>query len=182
MRPHLAKVACLLTVAMLLQACAMGRMTPSVLGRDVKVVPRADGPRVRGELLVVDADRIVVLARDGVHEVAIPQIREVRVRRHGFDGKKAWTWTLVGALVSGIGLAVACSSVEGTDGCGGDAAAGAVPWLLFGGLSALSTERTAFRAFDPGQKDLLRPFARYPQGLPPEFDLRDPVKPPLAKR
>jgi hypothetical protein len=167
---------------MLLQACAMGHMTPSVLGRDVKVVPRAGGPRVHGELLVVDADRIVVLAKDGIHDVAVPQIREVRVRRHGFDGKKAWTWTLVGALVSGIGLAVACNSVEGTNGCGAAAAAGAVPWLLFGGLSALSTERAAFRAFDPGQKDLLRPFARYPQGLPPEFDLRGLVTPPLATR
>lgn len=182
MRRHMANVAVVVMVATLLQACAMGRMTPSVLGRDVKVVPRADGPKVHGELLVVDADRVVVLAKDGVHAVPIPQIREVRVRRHGFDGKKAWAWTIVGALVSGVGLAAACSSVEDTDGCGGAAVAGAVPWLLFGGIAALSTERTAFRAFDAGQRDLLRPFARYPQGLPPEFDLRGLVKQPPAKR
>lgn len=183
MRHHMAKMAVLLVVTTLLQACAMGRMTPSVLGRDVKVVPRADGPRVHGELLVVDADRIVVLAKDGIHDVAIPQIREIRVRRHGFSGRKAWTWTIVGAVVSSVGLAAACSSVEDREGgCGGAAVAGAVPWLLFGGLSALSAERTAFRAFDAGQRDLLRPFARYPQGLPPEFDLRGVVKPPAAKR
>lgn len=182
MRRHLANVAFLLIVVLVLPACAIGRMTPSVLGRDVKVVPRADGPRVHGELLAVDTDRIVVLAKDGIHDVAIPQIREVRVRRHGFDGKKAWTWTIVGAVVSGLGLAVACSSVEDTDGCGGAAVAGAVPWLLLGGVSALSTERTAFRAFDPGQKDLLRPFARYPQGVPPDVDLRGLVKPPRATR
>jgi hypothetical protein len=176
-------VAVLLVVTTLLQACAMGRMTPSVLGRDVKVVPRANGPKVQGELLVVDADRVIVLAKDGIHDVAIPQIREIRVRRHGFNGRKAWTWTLVGAIVSGAGLAAACSSVEDGDAdCGGAAVAGAVPWLLLGGLSALATERTSFRSFDAGQRDLLRPFARYPQGLPPEFDWRGFVKPPPAPR
>jgi hypothetical protein len=178
----MAKLAVLLVVTTVLQGCAMGRMTPSVLGRDVKVLPRADGPKVQGELLVVDADRVVVLAKDGIHDVAIPQIREVRVRRHGFVGGKAWVWTLVGAAVSGVGLAVACSSVEDTDGCAGAGLAGAVPWLLVGGLASLSAERTAFRAFDAGQPDVLRPFARYPQGLPPEFDLRSVVKPAAAKR
>lgn len=63
--------------------------------------------------------------RTGSTTLAIPQIREVRVRRHGFDGKKAWTWTIV---------------------------------------------------------DLLRPFARYPQGVPPDVDLRGLVTPPPATR
>jgi len=181
MRPHMAKVAVILIAAILLQACAMGRMTPSVLGRDVKVVPRAGGPRVHGELLVVDADRVVVLAKDGIHDLAVPQIREIRVRRHGFSGGKAWTWTIVGAVVSGIGLAVACSSVEDAD-CGIAGAAGAVPWLLFGGLSALSAERTAFRAFEASERDRLRPFARYPQGLPAGFDLQGLVARPPTTR
>jgi hypothetical protein len=182
MRPRVANVAVVLILTALLQACAIGRMAPSVLGRDVKVLPRADGPKVQGELLIVDADRVVVLAKDGIHDVAIPQIREIRVRRHGFDGRKAWVWTLVGAVVSGVGLAAACSTVEDTDGCAGAGFAGAVPWLLFGGLASLSAERTAFRAFDAGQRDLLSPFARYPQGLPPELDLRGVVKPPAKKR
>lgn len=181
MRHHTAKVAVLLIVTTLLQACALGRMTPSVLGRDVKVVPR-DGPRVKGELLVVDADRVVVLAKDGLHDVAIPQVRQIRVRRHGFDGRKAWAWTLVGAVVSGVGLAVACNSFEGSADCGGAAVGGAVPWLLFGGLASLSAERTAYRAVDVRRRDLLSPFARYPQGLPPELDLQRVVKLPAGKR
>lgn len=182
MRYHQAHVGALLIATVILQACAAGRMTPSVYGRDVKVLPRADGPKVQGELLVVENDRVVVLAKDGIQDVAIPQIREIRVRRHGFDGRKAWVWTLVGAVVSGVGLAAACSSVEDADNCAGAGFAGAVPWILFGGLASLSAERSAFRGFDASQRDLLRPFARYPQGLPPEFDLRGVVKPPAAKR
>lgn len=182
MKRQMPVVALLLVLATLLQACATARPAPSVLGRDVKVLPRAGGSKVQGELLVVEADRVVVLANDGIHDVAMPQIRQIRVRRHSFDGPKAWTWTIVGALVSGVGLGAACSSVEGTSDCGGAAVLGAAPWLIFGGLAALSAERTAFLKFDPGQGEGLRPFARYPQGLPPELDLRGIVKPPAAKR
>lgn len=182
MRRHMAKVALLVIVTTLLHGCATARPAPSVLGREVKVLARADGPKIQGELLVVDADRVVVLAKDGIHDVATAQIRQIRVRRHSFDGGKAWPWTLVGALVSGVGLAAACSTVDDAGDCGAAGIAGAVPWLLFGGLAALSAERTAFLPFDAGQPDQLRPFARYPQGLPPEFDWRGFVKPPPAKR
>ncbi len=180
MKRHMPIVALLLVLTTLVQGCATAR--PSVFGRDVKLVPRGDGPRVQGELLVAEPERVVILAKDGIHDVATPQVRQIRVRRHGFDGKKAWIWTLVGAAVSGVGLGAACSTVEDSGDCGVAGVAGAVPWLLFGGLSALATERSAFRSFDPGQTERLRPFARYPQGLPSEFDLQSIVKPPLAKR
>jgi hypothetical protein len=181
MRRHLSLVALLLVLTTMLQACATAR-PPSVLGRFVKVLPRAGGQNVQGELLVAEPDCVVILGKDGIHDVAAPQIRQIRVRRHGFDGKKAWIWTLVGAAVSGVGLGAACSSVEDSGDCGVAGVAGAVPWLLFGGLSALATERSAFRSFDPDQTDRLRPFARYPQGLPSEVNLQSIVKPRVEKR
>ncbi|MGD9903925.1 MAG: hypothetical protein AB7U83_10675 [Vicinamibacterales bacterium] len=182
MRPHLSKAVALLVAAALLHGCAIGRMTPSVLGRDVKVIPRAGGTRTQGELLTVTPEHVVVLAKHGVQTVAIPQIREVRVRRHGFDGRKAWAWTLIGAAVTGIGLAVACTSVEGTSECGGAGFAGAVPWLVFGGIASLAAGRTAFQSLDPARRDLLSPFARYPQGPPPGFDLQRLTTPTTTSR
>jgi hypothetical protein len=180
MRTHLPDVALLLVLTTFTQACATTH--PSVFGRDVRVVPRVNGPTVRGELLVVEPNRVVVLAEDGLHHVATAQIREIRVRRHGFDAGKAWMWTLVGAFLSSVGLAAACSSVEDGADCAGVAAAGALPWLVIGGLSSLAAGRSAFVSFDATQEDRLRPFARYPQGLPAEFDLQRLGKPARAPR
>ena len=182
MRRHSPGLAAFLVVTTLLPACATTRRAPSALGRSVIVVPRADGPRIRGELLAVAEDRVIVRAEDGIHDVALPQIREVRVRRHSLDGRKAWTWTIVGALVSGIALAAACSGVEDSGNCAGAGLAGAVPWLVFGGLASASLERSAFLPFEAREGDRLRAFARYPQGLPAGFDLRGFEKPPSAER
>ena len=187
MRRHSFGLALLLVVTVVLQGCATTALGPSVLGRSVIVVPRAKEPKIQGELLAVDESRVIVSAVDGIHEVPVPQISEVRVRRHSLDGKKGWTWTLVGAAVTGIGLTAACASVKASgDGksflCAGMGAASAVPWILFGGLSAGALDRSAFISFGADQRDQLLPYARYPQGLPPEFDLRGNIKPPATKR
>jgi hypothetical protein len=182
MRRQNVGLALLLMGTTFLQACATAGLAPSVLGRDVTLVTRANGPRIKGELLAVDENRVIVGTNDGIHEVAIPQIAQVRVRRHSLDGRQAWTWMLVGALVTGVGLAAACASVDDANGCGGVGAAAVAPWIIFGGLSARSLERSAFLSFDAGQGDQLRAFARFPQGLPLEFDLRGKVKPPSATK
>jgi hypothetical protein len=49
-------------------------------------------------------------------------------------------------------------------------------------MSGVSHLKSAFLSFDAGQRDQLRAFARYPQGLPPEFDLRGKVKAPTATK
>ncbi len=81
MRRHMRSMALLLALTTLLKACATTRHAPSVARRDVKVVRRADGPKVHGELLVVEPDRVVVLAKEGIHDVAIPAIRQIRAHR-----------------------------------------------------------------------------------------------------
>jgi len=181
MKRHFLQLASPLVVTTLLSACATTEQTPSVLGRSVVVVPQAQGPKVRGELLAVAEDQVVLQTKEGLHNVPIPQIREVRVRRHWFDSRRAWTWTLIGALVSGVGLGAACSSVEGEDNCAARGfILGALPWLVFGGLSSL--DQSAFLTVDGREGDRLRPFARYPQGLPSGFDLHGLEKQPAPKR
>ena len=184
MRRHNFGLAILLVGALLLQACASTGVGPSVLGRSVILVPREKAPKIEGELLAVDESRVIVSAKDVIHEVAVPQISEVRVRRHSLDGKKGWMWTLIGAAVTGVALGAACASVEAnkTGKCFGIGAAIASPWILFGALSAGPLDRSAFLSLTPEQRDRLSPYARYPQGLPLEFDLRGNIKAPPAKR
>jgi len=145
--------------------CASTPKTP-VLGRSVTVVPEGEAPEVKGELLVVGPEQLWVRGKHGVIEVSLPEVREVRVRRHGSNGRSALTWALVGGLVTGGLLAGACSSVEGSHNCGmvGLIVAGA--WLLVGVAAAPSMESSSRLDLPRPTPEDLRPFARLPQGLP----------------
>ena len=145
--------------------CASTPKVP-VVGRAVTVVPEGEGPKVKGELLAVGPDRLWVRERKGVAEVRLPEVREVRVKRHGFGARKALTWALLGGLVTGGMLAGACSSVEGANNCGvvGLVVAGA--WLLVGAAAAPSMESSSRIDLRRPTPEDLRPFSRLPQGLP----------------
>ena len=142
--------------------------SPEVYGRTVTLVPVASGaPKVKGELLAVDQERIWVRTKDGVRDFAPASVREVRVRRHNLTGGWAVRWGLVGGLLSGVVLTASCSSVEGND-VGGCAAVGGVTaglWALVGLLAAPSLEASSQLSVDPGSARL-KPYARLPAGLP----------------
>jgi hypothetical protein len=130
------------------------------------VVPEGDGPEVKGELLAVGPDRLWVREEKGVAEVRLPEVREVRVKRHGFGARQALTWALFGGLITGGILTAACASVEDSGDCGRVGLAVGGLWLLTGAVAAPSMEsssRLDLRRPTPGD---LRPFARLPQGLP----------------
>jgi hypothetical protein len=139
-----------------------------VLGRSVTLVPKAEGaPRPKGELLAVDQGRIFVRTKEGVREFDAGALREVRVRRHGLGGKWALKWGVVGGLLSGTALAVACSSVEGNS-SGECAAVGAgvgALWMLVGAAAFPGLDSCSQLHFDPGARDL-RSYARLPAGFP----------------
>jgi len=145
--------------------CASMPKVP-VVGRTVTIVSEGDGREVKGELLTVGPDRLWVRERNGVTEVPLPAVREVRVKRHGFDANKALTWALLGGLSTGGVLAGACSSVEGANNCGvvGLVVAGA--WLLVGLAAAPSMEGSSHLDLRRPTGEDLRPFSRLPQGLP----------------
>ena len=136
-----------------------------VTGREVTVVPAGKESKLEGELLVVEKDRLWLRTSNGVRELPLSGVSEVRVKRHGFGARQALTWTGIGAALSGIGMASACSSVEGSSGCGGWGLGTAGVWLLVGALSAPAFEASSRIRYPTPSADTLRPYARLPQGL-----------------
>ncbi len=74
-------------------------------------------------------------------------------------------WITVGALATGLGMTAACSSYEGSGGCGGVFPAMALSWAVVGGLFGAALASSAWT--DVSLRDDLRRFARFPQGAPP---------------
>jgi hypothetical protein len=151
-------------------------------GRQVTVVPAERGVRVQGELLVADKERLWLRTKDGVREFPLGDVREVQVRRHGFGARQAFAWAGAGAAVSGIGLAAACGSVEGSGNCGGVGLIAAGIWLLAGALTAPAFESSSKLKYPAPSADTLRPYARLPQGLPPGVTPSTLAAPPAAPK
>jgi hypothetical protein len=158
-------------LALALTACATARPHASVGGRMVEIQP-ASGERdspVKGELLAVGPEHVWVLARDGVRGVLFAEIEQVRVRLHGLDGRKAWAWAALGAVATGVALTAACGSTD-SDGCGKVFGITVGSWALLGAPSAASLAKSS-RLFVHGPDFTpLRPYARFPQGLPEGLD------------
>jgi hypothetical protein len=152
-------------LALLLTGCATTSITSRlpVRGRTVEL-KMLDGERedpIKGELLAVGPEGVCNVPRDG--------IERVRVQLHGLDGRKAGTWVVVGALVTGAALALACSSVDAGD-CGAAFGAAALPWGLIGGPSAAGLAKSSRVFIERSELDRLQPYARFPQGLPEGLD------------
>ena len=115
---------------------------------------------------MVDKDTLWIRAEDGVREIPLRDVREVRVKRHGFGARQALIWARVGGAITGGGLAAACSSVEGDNNCAAVGLVTAGLWLLAGGLTAPALESSSRILYPNPSADTLRPYARLPQGLP----------------
>jgi hypothetical protein len=155
-----------------LSACATARPIAPLGGRTVELQPAGPrkGPAVRGELLAVGPERLWVLEPAGVRSVPFEEIDQARVRLHGLDGKKAGAWAVIGGLVTGVALTVACASEGHNGGCGKAFAIAAVPWALIGGPAAASLGRSSQLRVSRPELESLRPYARFPQGLPEGLD------------
>ena len=169
-------------------ACAATFPKVSPLGRAIEVRParNSPAPAVKGELIAVDPQLIWVLEPDRLSRLAFTEVEQVSVRRHGLNRKAAWRWTMLGAPVSGVVLTLACGSAEDSEGCGVILPGVGATWALFGALSAPSLEKSSQLRVLPSDWEALRPYARFPQGLPESLDLdslvgrapgSDPAKP-----
>jgi hypothetical protein len=147
---------------------AQGRqLDDNVRGRQVELRLRGGASSsVRGELLVVGRDSAWVLSGGQVVAMAMASVYSATVRRHGLTAKKGVLWGLVVGAGSGLGLTVACSSVDDSNGCGGVLPASALLGLAFGALGALSLDGSSRWRFEPVVADSLSRFARFPQGWP----------------
>jgi hypothetical protein len=156
-------------VALLAAAAPLAarQSVPPVLGRSLEVTLFGGG-RVAGELIEVTDRGLLLLPPSGLLlATPLADVTRVRVRRHDFTGRRVFLWSAVGALVSGLGLTVACSQVEGAD-CGGVLPGMAVSWTLVGGLLGLAITGSAWQEVPP-LHDTLLPYSRFPQGAPPGF-------------
>jgi hypothetical protein len=158
-------------LALALSGCATATPPASLGGRTVEVRPPAhqEKPRVEGELLAVGPKRLWLRGRDGVYDVPLADVGEVRLQRHGLTGGKAVLWAVIGALSTGIALTAACGSANGEN-CGGVLAVTLGAWAVIGGPAAAALGRSSQLRVKPRELESLRPYARFPQGLPEGVD------------
>lgn len=154
-----------------LAACVMGHYAASPYGRGAEVVPVSGSghSRVSGELIAVSADSVWVLADHGLVTVPLAQVAAVRVVRHRFTTGRVLTWSVVGGTISGVALAAACSGADEGNDCGGVFPAVLLSWAIVGGISAATVGGSAYVRLRPSEWEKLRPFARFPQGIPEQF-------------
>ena len=141
----------------------------------------ASASALKGELIAVRADSLWIRQDAGVRSMALGDLDRVRVRHHGFTFGKAMLIAAVGGLVTGVAMTAACSSVA--DDCGGVFVGMMVPWLAIGAIAGAASSGSAYRSLEPLSYEVLQPYARYPQGLPPgvQYDGQPTTPAPSAQ-
>ncbi len=143
---------------------ALAQHQPPPLGSTVRLT-MSGGGRLSGELLAAQRDSAWLLEAGVIRAISLHDVYGVQVRGRGMDSGRILLWTLIGGTVTGAALTAACSSVR--DGCGGVFVGTMLSWGLVGGIAAGIT-RSPHRGVDP-RGEALAPYARFPQGLPPQF-------------
>lgn len=125
-------------------------------GSWIDIQPRPGSPeqRVAGELIAIDADSVHVLADGRLVSLPTPTPCCVTLTAFRMDYTALQLWTVVGTLSTashGFGLILT----------------GPV-WLLTGTLAASAASYAP--RIPSTEPAVLRPFARFPQGIPPGLD------------
>ena len=112
-----------------------------------------------GELIAVGDDSIFVLGAAGLRAVAVPRIARARLMAYDAQYGALASWTLLGVLSTashGVGLILS-----------------APVWIVAGSAATAAQSHAPLRVVTrPGELPSLRPFARFPQGLPPSLGRR----------
>lgn len=140
-----------------------------VHGREATL--RVGGNDLKGELLAVTVDSLWLLTPGkDLRVLSLRLVEEVRVRRHALDADHALLWTGIGALVTGALLTAACTQVENAE-CGPIFPATIASWGILGGLFSWRIAVSSRHKLGPVESQV-RPYVRFPQGLPEGFDPR----------
>jgi hypothetical protein len=136
---------------------------PPILGYRV-VLEADDGGRTSGELIAVSLDSLWLLHDDALTVFPLADMKQVNIRQSSFGAGKALLWSLIAGAISGVALTAACSSLDGD--CGAVLPAVLISWAFIGGIAALAVEPARYTEFPAPRADVLRPYSRFPQGLP----------------
>jgi len=142
-------------------------------GANVRVLPHGGGD-VRGELIGLDAERVWVLGRDSIlRSVSREDVRGVRVQRNAHSATQLRRWTAAGASTTGLGMLIACNSVDDAEGCAVFALVWGFAWALVGGVTTLLAHPTL--EVPAAGLDSVAAYARFPQGVPEGYAPGVPV-------
>jgi len=123
----------------------------------VELGKHADPPAISGELIAISEDSIHVLSASKLTSLAMAST--TRVTLWGYDSQwhSLGTWTAIGAVsAASHGLGVV--------------ATGPLLWIVPGSLLTGAASRDAVVSTPGKTWRELRPYARFPAGLPPELD------------
>lgn len=155
----------------LAEGCAVRGMPVSPYGRTATLVGARSA--MKGELIAVSPDTIWLRSDSTLLPYTSASYRQVQVQRHDFGLRRTLNWLGWAGVGTGAALMVACNSYESSPDGGGDSGTciGVLPGtvlffaaagLVFGSIN----EYTSRHRVQPTDIERLRPFTRYPQGLP----------------
>lgn len=160
-------------------ACVIARGDRNLVhGTYVRVeTDRAYGRRpLAGELVAVDSDSLWVFQARELLSVPVDAVSRASIRRSVPGGGTALIWSLLGGLITGGALTAACTSVASD--CGSVFTGTMLAWGIMAAVAVPSMEGSRYKRIrDPSPHDL-RPYARFPQGLPPDSQQRLLVREP----
>ena len=161
----------LTAISIALPAHAQPSSPTSPMGAEVRVEVAGAQRRttLNGELLAVDSAQVWMLVDERATTVSRASVTSVKVRAHKFGGKRALLVGLMGGIVSGVGMAAACNSVEDATGCGAFVFAWEGVWLLITAISAAFMEGNSWDRLPLANWSRIANYARYPQGAPPSL-------------
>jgi len=136
-------------------------------GAEIRILMER-GERIQGELLAVEGGRLWYLASDeSLRSASAPEISRVEIQRHDLGPRRIFRWTALTGGVTSLGMAGACASVSDGGSCAGFTVVWALAWAGIGGLAWAAARPT--RRLEGHALEELRPWARFPQGLPEGF-------------
>jgi hypothetical protein len=152
--------------------CVLRGAPVSPYGRQAQVRPQGT-LAMRGELIAATQDTIWIFNNHGLLPYTTAELRRVDVQRHRFGMGRTMRWMGWTGLATGAALMVACNSYEASSDGSGDSGAcfGVISGtVLFFGLAGVLfgsiNEYTSKFYIHPSETERLRPFTRFPQGLP----------------
>lgn len=130
--------------------------------------PQARVTDTDGELLAVDPDSVFVLVADQVAAVPVASLVNVKLTRFvsGAGGLGAWTFVGVLSTVS-HGLVLILT---------------APLWTLVGSIASASESFVPQESVRSTEVAWLRPYARFPQGMPAGLDRASLTRRPIPRR